>query len=89
MLFPGIGDAGEDGDPGACILAAFGVVGREGVEGARPVDKTLALEGVEVGCLVAKAQGVGAHLVTGDESIVTVEGGIFDTFGHQRPRVLL
>ena len=85
-----VGVAGDGQQPRPHVLAALGVVRREGGHPQRPV---LLLGG---GPLVQGGRaggvehaGVAADLVQGDQAVPAVEGGVLDALGHHRSPGLL
>ena len=86
---PVLGHLGEDVDPGADVLAALGVVGREGRQGVGPSGLPVAVVGVHRLGADAEPAGLAADLVERHQAVVDVEGGVLDPLGRHRRRHLL
>ncbi len=85
---PGLGLFGEDGEPGAGVGAALGVVGGEHRHGVRPVAFLPAAPGVELGRVQPRPGGLAADLVEPGQRVPAVEGGVLDALGGHRGRGL-
>ncbi len=76
-------------DPGADVLAAFGVVGRKRDHAVRPAPGRFLVQPVEGGQRGAEPRRLAAHLVQRDQPVVAVEGRVLDALGHDGAGVLL
>ena len=86
---PVLGHLGEDVDPGADVLAALGVVGRQGRQGIGPSGLPVPVVGVDRLGPDAEPAGLAADLVERDQAVVDVEGRVLDPLGRHRRRHLL
>ncbi len=96
-LAPAVGVLGQHGEPGADVLGAFGVVRGQGGHRQWPgplrggvglvelVHRAVRVPGGEAG----EVAGGAADLVQRDHPAVSVEGGVLDALGHDRPGGLL
>ena len=82
-------ELGQHREPGADVLAALGVVGRQPGHAVRPRSLSGGLPGVEVRHRDAELARVAADLVQRDEPGIAIEGGVLDPLRHGRAAELL
>ena len=88
-LGPRLGHLGEDGEAGARVLAALGVVGGRTQHGVRPLGQPLGVHRVEGVRRDAARVGLAADLVEGEQAREAVEGGVLERLRHDGPGELL